>query len=89
MNTIINNNLKLKKMYTVEAKDLKKELFEMVNLLEDYMEKNNYVDGMSNYEVFQIALGMQKNKLFAEANVLGTGYPSALERISMVLEEKQ
>jgi hypothetical protein len=44
---------------------------------------------MTPYEVFTIALGMQKNRLYMEANVLGTGHPSALERISMVLEEKQ
>lgn len=75
-------------MYTAESKDLKEELFEIVDRLQDYLEENNFEGGMTNFEIFQIALGMQKNRLYMEANVLGTGHPSALERISMVLENK-
>lgn len=73
-------------MYTAEAKDLKEELFELVDLLE--VTENFEKDSLTTYEKFQIALGMQKNRLYMEANVLGTGGPSALEKLSMVLEEK-
>lgn len=73
-------------MYTTESRDLQGELFELVETIESHL--HNSEEEMTPYEVFQIALGMQKNRLYADANVLGTGYPSALERISMVLEEK-
>lgn len=87
MNTIINHNLKFKNMYTPQCKDLEQELFDNVTMLENHLD--NTGEEMSPYELFTIALGMQKNRLYMEANVLGTGHPSALERISMVLEEKQ
>jgi hypothetical protein len=73
-------------MYTAESKDLKEELFEIVNLLEEHL--HNTGEEMTPYELFKIALEMQRNRLYMEANVLGTGHPSALERISMVLENK-
>jgi hypothetical protein len=73
-------------MYTAESKDLKEELFEIVSLLEEHLQ--NTGEEMTPYELFKIALGMQNNRLYMEANVLGTGHPSALERISMVLENK-
>lgn len=76
-------------MYTAESKDLKEELFEIVESLEDYLQEHDYEKGMTFYETFKVALEMQKNRLYMEAHVLGTGHPSALERISMVLEEKQ
>lgn len=75
-------------MYTAQSKDLKEEVFEIVELIENFIEENNYEDGMTVYETLKIAVEMQKNRLYMEANVLGTGHPSALERISMVLEEK-
>jgi hypothetical protein len=75
-------------MYTAQSKDLKEELFEIVDLLENFIEENNYEEGMTVYETFKIAVEMQKNRLYADANVLGTEHPSALERISMVLEKK-
>ncbi len=74
-------------MYTVETKDLKEELFELVDQLEMNLHANE--KGMTTYEMFTIALALQKNRLYMEANVLGTGHPSALEKIAMVLEEKQ
>jgi hypothetical protein len=69
-------------MYTAEAKDLKEELFEIVTLIETHLYANEEQDEMSLYEKFKIALEMQYNRLYMEANNLGKGEPSALEKLS-------
>jgi hypothetical protein len=68
-------------MYTAQAKDLKEEMFELVDLLKT--EKT-----LTTYQKYKIALGMQQNRLYMEAHVLGTGNPSALEKLGIILENK-
>ena len=71
--------------------------YEPINLLEDLFDIanelqikcNDRCDTLSSYEILDIAIKIQKNELYARANVIGNGYPmpSALEYIVMKLEE--
>jgi len=44
---------------------------------------------MTDYERLQIAVQLQKNRMYADAFVLTEKSPSALEKIAMIFEEKQ
>lgn len=69
-------------MYTAEAKDLKEELFELLTLIENHLHENDEQDEMSIYQKFKIALNIQYNRLYMEANSLGKGEISSLEKIA-------
>ena len=45
-------------------------------------------DEMSVYQCYNIACKILEINSYREGNVLGTGYPSALEQIAMNLEKK-
>jgi tRNA A58 N-methylase Trm61 len=68
---------------------------EQINEIVDELEKTGTMENVSTYEIFTLAIKIQKNiikseynQLYASANVVNTGelVPSALEKIAMEIE---
>lgn len=69
--------------------DFVKDVAKKAEYLRGLLKDSETLSGVSSIEALNVAVLIQRNELYAESNVLRTGFnsPSALEQIAIELKE--